>query len=70
MSFQAYLDNVEKQTGKTPSEFVALAKEKGFTDPKTKSGVIITWLKDEFGLGRGHAMAPVHVIKNGATISE
>ncbi len=70
MSFQAYLDNIEKQTGKTPNEFVALAEEKGFTDPKTKAGVIVTWLKDEFGLGRGHAMALVHVIKNGALISE
>ncbi len=70
MSFQAYLDNIEKQTGKTPNEFIALARDKGFTDPKTKAGVIVAWLKDEFGLGRGHAMALVHVIKNGAVISE
>jgi len=70
MSFQAYLDNIERQTGKTPNEFVALAEEKGFTDPKTKAGVIVAWLKDEFGLGRGHAMALVHVFKNGAAISE
>lgn len=70
MSFQAYLDNIEKQTGKTPNDFIALAREKGFTDPKTKAGVIVAWLKDDFGLGRGHAMALVHVIKNGATISD
>lgn len=70
MSFQAYLDNIEKQTGKTPNDFVALAREKGFTDPETKAGVIVAWLKDEFGLGRGHAMALVHVIKNGPTISD
>lgn len=70
MSFQAYLDNIEKQTGKTPDEFVALAKEKGFTDPKTKAGVIVAWLGEEFGLGRGHAMALVHVFKNGAAISD
>lgn len=70
MSFQAYLDNIEKQTGKTPNEFVALAQAKGFTSPKTKANEIVAWLKEEFGLGRGHAMALVHVFKNGATISE
>lgn len=68
MSFQAYLDNVEKQTGKTPNDFIALAKEKGFT-PETKSGEIAIWLKDEYKLGHGHAMAVTHVIKNGAKIS-
>ena len=30
MSFQAYLDNIELKTGKTPNEFIALAKERGF----------------------------------------
>lgn len=69
MSFQAYLDNVEKQTGKTPNDFIALAKEKGFT-ADTKAGEIATWLKEAYGLGHGHAMAMVHVIKNGAKISD
>jgi len=69
MSFQAYLDNIETKTGKTPNEFVQLAKQKGYDDPKTKAGVIIDWLKQDFDLGRGHAMAIVHVIKNGAKIS-
>ena len=70
MSFQAYLDNIEKQTGKTPAEFVELAKAKGFDDPKTKAGTIVHWLKEDFGLGRGHAMALVHVIKNGPGIGD
>jgi hypothetical protein len=70
MSFQAYLDNIEKQTGKTPAEFVTLAKAKGFDDPKTKAGTIVDWLKEDFGLGRGHAMAPVHLIKNGPGIGD
>ena len=70
MSFQAYLDNIEERTGKTPNEFIALAQERGFTDPSTKAGTIVAWLKDEFGIGRGHAMALVHVIKHGATISD
>jgi hypothetical protein len=70
MSFQAYLDNIEAKTGKAPDEFVKLAKEKGFDKPGTKAGEIIAWLKDDFGLGRGHAMALVHVIKHGAQISD
>jgi hypothetical protein len=70
MSFQAYLDNVEAKTGKTPNEFIALAKIKGLDKPSVKAGTIITWLKDDFELGHGHAMALVHVIKNGARISD
>lgn len=69
MSFQAYLDNIEVKTGKTPNDFVALAKEKGFT-PATRTGEIIAWLKTEFTLGYGHAAAMAHVIKHGATISD
>jgi len=69
MSFQAYLDNIEKQTGKTPNDFIALAQAKGFTGD-TKSGEIVAWLKEDFGLGHGHAMAMVRVIKNGAKISD
>jgi len=68
MSFQAYLDNIEEKTGKTPNELLALAKEKGFTD-QTKAGEIVNWLKEDFGLGRGHAMAIVYIIKNGPKIS-
>ena len=68
MSFQAYLDNIEEKTGKTPREFVALAKERGYDDPSTKAGVIVDWLKTDFDLGRGHAMALVYVIKNGDKI--
>ncbi|MDP9848860.1 DUF4287 domain-containing protein [Streptosporangium lutulentum] len=68
MSFQAYLDNIEDKTGLTPREFIALAKERGFDDPSTKAGAIVDWLKQDHGLGRGHAMALVHVIKNGPKI--
>ncbi|GEP26496.1 DUF4287 domain-containing protein [Cryobacterium levicorallinum] len=68
MSFQAYLDNIEDKTGLTPRQFIALAQEKGFDDPSTKAGVIVDWLKADFDLGRGHAMALVHIIKNGEKI--
>ncbi len=70
MSFQAYLDNIEQKTGKTPNEFIAMAKSKGYDDPATKSGTIVAWLKEDFNLGHGHAMAIVHVIKHGAIISD
>lgn len=69
MSFQAYLDNIEQKTGKTPNDFIALAKQKGFT-PESKSMEIANWLKQDFSLGHGHAMALVHVIKNGAKIGD
>ncbi len=69
MSFQAYLDAVEEKTGLTPREIVNRAHENGF-GAETKSGVIVDWLQQEFGLGRGHAMAVVHVVKNGAEISD
>lgn len=69
MSFQAYLDNIETKTGKTPNVLLSLANEKGF-GAETKAGEIITWLKDDFGLGHGHAMAMVHVIKNGSKIGD
>ena len=69
MSFQAYLDNIQEKTGKTPNEFIAMAQHKGF-GPQTKAGEILAWLKDDFDLGRGHGMAIVHIIKNGDRISD
>lgn len=62
MSFQAYLDNIKAKTGKGPEEFKALATEKGFLingklNPTTKAGEIVDWLKADFDLGHGHAMA-------------
>lgn len=62
MSFQAYIDNIQAKTGKSAADFRALAKEKGLIDdngisPGVKAGHIIDWLKTDFDLGRGHAMA-------------
>lgn len=59
-----YLPNIEKKTGKTTKDFVALAKKNGLGDPAIKPGVRIAWLKEEFGLGHGHAMFMAHAIKN------
>lgn len=57
MSFQAYLDNIQTKTGKTPEELKKLAKEKGLLEPNVKAGQIVTWLKEDFELGHGHSMA-------------
>ncbi len=68
MSFQAYLDNIETKTGLTPRRFVELARERGF-DESAKAGPVVAWLKEDHGLGHGHAMALVHVITKGPQIS-
>ncbi|MES2642878.1 MAG: DUF4287 domain-containing protein [Myxococcota bacterium] len=69
MSFQAYLDTIETKTGLTPRALVAIAHEKGFDAPGTKAGQVVEWLKADFDIGRGHAMALWHVIRNGPGIS-
>src|ERR1700722_14321037 len=58
MSFQAYLDNVKAETGKTPADFAKLASRKGLT----RHGELVAWLKTDFGLGHGHAMAIAGVV--------
>lgn len=68
MSFQAYLDNIQTRTGKSPTDFRAMAAAKGFADasglaPGVKATQITDWLKQEFGLGHGHAMAIVALLK-------
>lgn len=68
MSFQAYLDNIQTKTGKNPEDFKKMAEEKGFTqDGAIKTGVkagdIVNWLKADFGLGHGHAMAIIVLLK-------
>jgi hypothetical protein len=68
MSFQAYLDTIEAKTGMTPRQLVELAKAKGFVGENVKARDVLTWLKAEYDLGRGHGMALVHVIKHGPKI--
>lgn len=62
MSFAAYLKNIQEKTGKTPKDFQRLAEEKGFTHegvvlPHVKATEITNWLKADYELGHGHAMA-------------
>ena len=61
MSFQAYLDNVEKKTGLSPEQFIQIAKEKNLTAHKD----LLEWLKNDYGLGVGHAKAVIYVIQHG-----
>jgi hypothetical protein len=69
MSFQAYLDTIEKKTGKIPAELLAEAGRRGY-DATTKAAVVLGWLKTDYDLGRGHGMALYHVLKNGTGISD
>jgi len=63
MSFQAYIDNIKKKTGKTPEDFKKLAEKKGLLKPGVKPMEVVNWLKKDFDLGHGHAMAIYAVFK-------
>jgi DNA-directed RNA polymerase alpha subunit len=67
MSFQAYLDNIKMKTGKTAADFKKLAEKKGLLKPTVKAGEIVDWLKKDFELGHGHAMAIYAVLKGTKT---
>ena len=62
MSFQAYIGNIKKKPGKDPDDFTKLAEKRGFFEkeklkPEVKAEEIVAWLKKDFELGHGHAMA-------------
>lgn len=68
MSFQAYLTNIQSLTGKSPADFKKMATEKKFMEkgklsPTVKAGEIVAWLKKDFDLGHGHAMAIYALLK-------
>lgn len=68
MSFQAYLNNIQAKTGMGPDDFRELAEQKGFTRkgqliPGIKAGEVVAWLKEDFDLGHGHAMAIYALLK-------
>ena len=66
MSFQAYLNAIKQKTGKGPADFRAMAEEKRFTQNGAliaKAGDITNWLKTDFELGHGHAMAIYALLK-------
>jgi len=61
--FRSYITNIEAKTGNGPDDFIRLARKKGFLEPGVKAGPIIEWLNKDFGLGRGHAMAVIVVLR-------
>ncbi len=68
VTFKAYLDNIEAKTGRSPADFKKLAATKGYlsngnlrADIKVRD--VVAWLKQDFGLGHGHAMAIVALLK-------
>lgn len=68
MSFEAYRDAVEARTGRTMTDLCAEAREKGLATetglaPGVKAGAVLDWLATVYGLGRGHGMAVVSVLK-------
>ncbi len=68
MSFQAYLDAIERNTGMAPADLRRLAEERGWTEggilqPATKAGTVVAALKQDFALGHGHAMAVFALLK-------
>jgi hypothetical protein len=60
VSFQAYLDNIQAKTGKRPEDIAGAVREQGLSKP----GEIVAWLKKEFDLGHGHAMAIVSLVRS------
>jgi hypothetical protein len=63
VTFQAYIDNIQEKTGMSPDDFKAAAAEKGLLRPDVKAGEIVAWLNEDYGLGRGHAMAMYALLK-------
>jgi hypothetical protein len=63
VTFQAYIESIKTKTGKSPDDFKAIAAKKGLLKSGVKAGAIIAWLYDDFGLGRGHAMAIYATLK-------
>lgn len=64
MSFQSYIDNIEKQTGLTPDDFFAAARQKGMLEPGVTATQITDRLKADYGLGYGHASAIYKLTKD------
>ena len=70
MSYQAYLDSIKEKTGKSPEDFKAIAEKKGLLGSGVKAGTVVAWLKEDYGLGHGHAMAIYGTLKSASAPKE
>ncbi len=57
MTFQAYIDTIRARTGKTPEELRNAAVAAGIYSRDMKASTLVVFLKENFDLGHGHAMA-------------
>lgn len=64
MTFQAYLDNIEKLTGVSADDMVKQAVKRGLTKPGAKSRPVIDWLMAEYKLSNAYAMAIVRLLRD------
>lgn len=68
MSFQTYLKTIKEKTGLGPADFKKIADQKEFSEggqlkAHIKATEIVNWLKQDFELGHGHAMAIYALLK-------
>ncbi|MBK9718417.1 MAG: DUF4287 domain-containing protein [Saprospiraceae bacterium] len=64
MSFQAYIDNIKTKTGKIPEDFKNQVEQEGILRSDMKATELVLWLKENYQLGHGHAMAIWAVFKS------
>lgn len=64
MTFEAYMRNIETQTGVNPEQMVRLATEKGLTGPGKKSRPAVDWLMAEYKLSNAYAMAVIRLMRD------
>jgi len=62
MTYKAYIDNIYAKTGKTPEDYLKMAKAKGLVNYVD----LLKWLRTDCGLGHGHANAVILYIQNPA----
>jgi Domain of unknown function (DUF4287) len=66
LTYKAYIDNIQAKTGKSPEDFRRMAEQKGLA----KHRELLAWLKNDCGLGHGHANAIILYIRNPALAKE
>jgi hypothetical protein len=57
MTFEAYIANIQAKSGCTPVQLKTAATKAGIYKPDMKAAELVSWLKSEYDLGHGHAMA-------------